>query len=155
MSVQAFVVRLAWPMYRNCFLTGISVAAVSYGMSALLSGVLPVGLIVTLPLIVGFCAIASLPAALIGVTAAAVFHHRRPSASEAEWRRLGIALGAAAVVLLFVPLALHLGALGSNAGIAFWATFLVAGCVAGARGGTLASKTLAAMPAPSGDPGAA
>jgi hypothetical protein len=140
------LVVLAWSMYRTFVKVGLAIGGIAYLLVTLAAGGAP-AVVITLPLIFLFCLGVSAPLAVVGAASALAYHRRRPGATDHDWDRLGTHVGIALVALALIPF-LHVGALGSAAGVLFWGVFFVAGSVAGGRAGVAAVREIRAFDEP-------
>jgi hypothetical protein len=136
------LLRVAREIYGVFVIVGIGVAASTYGVFAAVSGA-PLGVFVsfTLPLMMAFCLTASVPLAALASIVSIMLQRSRPRASALERTLVGGILGVMAVLAALAPF-LRVGPLGSPAGILFWATFLVAGCLSGGWASVRAARRL-------------
>jgi hypothetical protein len=134
--------RRAWKIYSTFVVTGAIIGTVSYGVltlavqSSFLSFIA-----ITLPLILGFCIVVSLPLAGIALFVFTLLEKRFGPRPTSWWRFSGAVIGIALVATALLCV-LSVGALSNTAGRVFWLTFLVAGAVAGGRAGALLNTNL-------------
>jgi hypothetical protein len=128
-------VHAAWAIYRNFVASGVIVGALSYGVFTIAGGYPFVPfLAVTVPLIVVFSLVVSLPLTGLALIAIRVLDRAFGPQPKQWWLAVGTAVGATGVLLALMCF-VSVGALSNSSGRVFWLTFVLAGAIAGGRAG--------------------
>ena len=128
---------LAWTLYKSVVRVSFVTAVCVYLVAGWIMGTGPIGSMLVVGVILAFCLVLDVPAAILGVLVAAFLRAFRPVAGRGVWLGAGGTTGLAAVMAVFT-FAASRASTSHTTGALFWATFLVTAVVAGTRAGALA-----------------
>jgi hypothetical protein len=130
---------LAWTLYKSVVRVSSVTAVCVYLVVGWVIGVGPIGPMLVIGIILAFCLMLGVPAAILGVFVAALLRAVRPVAGRGVWLGVGGATGLAAVMAVFA-FAASRASMSHTTGALFWATFLLTAVLAGTRAGATACR---------------
>src|SRR5688572_17165685 len=119
---------LAWTLYKSVVRVGFVTAVCVYLVAGWLMQVGPIGPMLVTGVILAFCLLVGVPAAILGVLVAASLRALRPYAGRGVWLGVGGATGLAGAMAVFT-FAASSASTSHPPGALFWATFLLTAIV--------------------------